>query len=144
MAGRADQSEYCAHPGHYGQVWFAQQEDGTYPAKEFWDGLTEKQRAGFSVLFQTITSNTRLQLFNHQFFNQIKDDLWEFKRNNFQMRIFCFRRGTIWYLVCGIGGKKEDQIKPGDVKRAIEMKESAQRKLDASATKRPVSGRGGR
>jgi len=119
MAGPDEkQPSRCAHAGSCGAVWFAQVGDGSFPAQEFWDDLTSKQQAKFLSLFATITNEPTLRLCNRQQFKQVDGDLFEFKRNDIQMRIFAFRAKNCWYLVSGLRGKKEDELPAGDVQRA--------------------------
>jgi hypothetical protein len=111
--------------GRHGDVAFAVLADDRAPAKEFFDGLLVGEKAKFSSLFQAITDNPNLQLFNRQQFKHLEGDLFEFKRNDIKMRIFAFREGRCWYLVSGLRGKKEDQLPPRVVDEAIEFVKSA-------------------
>ncbi len=70
------------------------------------------------ALFTQIASDQRLQLQNREKFKQVEGDLFEFKLNSEKMRLFAFRHRMTWYLVCGMSGKKENQLPPAEVERA--------------------------
>jgi hypothetical protein len=133
MKGQPDKPEYrLAVPrGTFGCVRFARTTSGEEPAFMFWEQeMNTKQQAAFATLFRMIVSNNNLQLPNRQKFRQVVGELFEFKSNAHQMRIFCFRRHDSWYLTSGFSEKKEDDLPPGEVKRAIEIMENCQKELD--------------
>jgi hypothetical protein len=124
MALRADKPEYrpALPRGPYGAVKYGRTGDGTEHAWEFWQNRMNSQaRSAFGTLFRMITSSRSLQIFNRQKFKQVEGDLYEFKSNAHQMRIFCFRRGDTWYLTSGLDGKKEDDLPRGETQRALEI-----------------------
>lgn len=118
-----------AHKGPYGSVVFAVAPDGSCPAKEFWDALLQSAQTKFMALFMKITQDPNLHLRNREQFKQVKGDLWEFKCNSIQMRMFTFRHENRWYLVHGFKGKKENKLPPREVKRAFNAMKDAKRAL---------------
>lgn len=80
-------------------------------------------------LFKYITSDPSLQLRNRTQFKVVEGDLFEFKRNDLQMRLFAFRDSKIWYLLCGLTGKKENELPPGEVRRALDLLKKAKEHL---------------
>lgn len=132
-----DETEYkgpCP-AGTYGSVLFGRSQDGTHDAKDFWDKLTIQQKAAFLALFGMISNDRNLQLNNRQKFKLVEGKLYEFKSNTHQMRIFCFRDGSSWYLTSGFAGKKEDDLPAGEVKKAIEIMENCAASLSAYKSK---------
>lgn len=137
MSGPGEKSTpRIAHQGRCGSIVFAQVRNGTYPSQEFWDLLGPSEQAKFMAQFRAITDNPQLQLRNRQQFKPVEGELFEFKRNDLQMRIFTFRRGNSWYLVSGLTGKKEDDLPEGDVARAKTLMQEAQERLNL-----PVKGK---
>lgn len=132
MHGTSDsQPAHCAHLGRYGSVRFAQVQDGSYPAEEFWSELSTDEKAKFMSQFRAITDSPSLQLRNRRQFKQVDGDLFEFKRNDLQMRVFAFRHRERWYLLSGLIGKKEDDLPPGEVKRALALMSQAKARIAA-------------
>lgn len=123
----------CVFRGRYGEVRFARLPDGTCPSKDFFENLPESSRAKaeakFMSLFKYITSDPSLQLRNRTQFKVVEGDLFEFKRNDLQMRLFAFRDSKIWYLLCGLTGKKENELPPGEVRRALDLLKKAKEHL---------------
>lgn len=122
-------SRYLVHKGQYGCVEFARMPDGTVPAGEFWSQLSEGQKAKFLSLFARIASDPHLRLNNRQQFKQVEGDLYEFKRNDIQMRVFAFRHGSRWLLVWGFVGKKENKLPAGEVARALDRMQRARQAM---------------
>ena len=92
---REEPSERVAHNGVHGRVAYARMPDGSYPAQEFFNSLGVQERAKFVSQFMAITADRNLQFRNRQQFRQVKDDLFEFKRNDIQMRLFTFRHNCL-------------------------------------------------
>lgn len=120
MAGRDEKADYrlAFSAGAYGSVKFGRTADGREPAWEFWQQMSVKQQAAFGTLFGMISNDSRLYITNRQKFKQIEGDLYAFKANTHQMRIFCFRHLNTWYVTSVFAEKKEDEIPPGEVQRA--------------------------
>jgi hypothetical protein len=116
--------------GRYGEVRCAKMSDGSSPSRDFCQKLRPKDLISFQTLFRCITDDPKLQIPSRELFSQIEGQLWEFKRSGKKkMRIFTFRDRHVWWLVYGISGKKEDEIDPGEVKRAKKYMEDAMRVL---------------
>jgi hypothetical protein len=119
----------CVFRGRYGEVRFARLPDGTCPSKDFFEKLPRSSQAKFMSLFNSITSDSSLRLLNRTQFKVVEGNLFEFKRNDLQMRLFAFRDSKTWYLLCGLTGKKENELPPGEVRRALVLLEQAKRLL---------------
>lgn len=109
-APRADMPQTVLADSRYGSVRFARTSDGSCPALEFWNGLPKGSQAKFLSLFRAICSSPQLVLYNQRQFKLVEGKTFEFKRNDIQSRIFCFRYGSCWYLVSGFSEKKEDAL----------------------------------
>lgn len=99
--------------------------------------MTLQQQAAFNTLFGMISNDPRLYITNHQKFKQVEGELYAFKANTHQMRIFCFRHLKTWYVTSVFAEKKEDEIPPGEVQRAkkimVDCKAELERFLAARA-----------
>lgn len=115
--------------GLHGSVIYARLPDGTSPSREFFNSLSIGERTKFLSIFSSLLNNATLRHNNRQQFRQVEGELFEFKRNDLQMRIFAFRAGKVWYLIRGLSGKKEDALPPGEVKRALRDLASAKQYL---------------
>lgn len=120
MPDTGEGQDGCVFPGQYGQVRFARAADGSFMVKPVWDTESKQWQKAFMVRFVAITSEPTLRLVNTEHFKQVEGDLYEFKHNGQQSRIFTFRDGQCWYLVDTFTEKKEDDLPPGVVKRARE------------------------
>ena len=131
--------EGCVYLGRHGQVRFARARCGTLMAKPDWDMQTAKWKSAFMARFINITSNQSLRLTSPQHFKQVEGELFEFKHNGHKSRIFCFRRENAWYLVDVFTQKKEDDLPPGVVRRALDLVEEAQQVLDFRTVRRKTT-----
>jgi hypothetical protein len=143
MSEPADKLSYrhALPPGQCGHVCFGRQQDGVEPAWDFWQGIKVSQQASFLTLFRMIVNSTTLELKNRQKFKKVEGLLYEFKSNTHQMRIFCFRHEQCWYLTSGLAGKKEDDLPPGEVKRALAIMDDCRAELACSARTVALQGR---
>lgn len=97
-------------------------EDGSCPAAEFLEALSERDRQRVDSLFQLM--GERGSINNKEHFKKLEgtDGLFEFKR--FQIRLFCFfAKGSPARLVVTHGViKQSDKHAKADIKRALAIK----------------------
>lgn len=115
----------CVFSGLHGQVKFARATSGSLMVKPEWDKQSKQWKKAFTARFVNITSNKELYLSSREHFKRVQGDLFEFKHNGQKSRIFTFRDGKVWYLVDVFVEKKEDDLPPGVVKRAVDRMEDA-------------------
>ncbi len=92
--------------------------DGSSPAVGFIRNLDDQDRAKVFGLFRML--NPRGELRNREKFKKIDGKLFEFKSH--QIRIPCFRVGSIWVLTHGFI-KKSDEIPPSQITLAERIRE---------------------
>ena len=92
--------------------------DGSYPAGEFLDGLTERDRRKLDVIFEMLGDQGQIR--NKTKFKKVEDAIFEIKSH--QVRIFCFfTRDSRLVLAFGLM-KKRDGHKRKDITKAIKMR----------------------
>lgn len=119
----ADETRIAAF-GTWGTVEWAVDENGESPAREFYDRLSDQDKAKVMVLFQRLADSGRIS--NHEHFKKLGPqagpagrDLWEFKR--FQVRfIGDFRPGRRFIVAHG-ARKKRDNLRREDIEKAVRM-----------------------
>ncbi len=82
--------------------------NGSMPAKEFVEGLSEPDQTKLLVLFRRMAEKGNVP--NRQQFKPVEDKIFEFKKQ--QMRVFCFRKDDRWLLTNGYK-KKRDKLESG-------------------------------
>lgn len=101
--------------------------DGSSPAVEFLDPLTDDKRRKLDTLFERMGDHGELR--NKEKFKKVEDSdgLFEFKSH--QIRVLCFfgtDNGV--YLLLGLI-KKSDKLKKSEVERAEEYRRMAKEQL---------------
>ena len=87
--------------------------NGSMPAKEFVEGLSEPDQTKLLVLFRRMAEKGNVP--NRQQFKPVEDKIFEFKKQ--QMRVFCFRKDDRWLLTNGYK-KKRDKLDRSEIDRA--------------------------
>lgn len=101
--------------------------DGSNPAHEFLESLSEADRRKIDTLFERMGDTGRID--NREKFKKVEgsDGIFEFK--SFQIRIpCCFGRGHNLYLLYGLI-KKTDGLKDSEVRRAEDYRKYAREQL---------------
>ncbi len=98
-------------------IAFALDAAGRCPAKDFLesDEPTKEHKARLATLFRNTAEVGPSQRDVHFKKLEGRDEVCEFKAH--QTRVFTFRDGDVWYLVCGVV-KKKDKHKKADIDRA--------------------------
>jgi hypothetical protein len=104
-----------AYAGVYRHLVYARARDGSYPAKEYFDGLPSNIKNRFAVSFKKLGDTGKL--FNKEQFKVIEGtDFYEFKCHRY--RLICrFIDGGLVLLTNGCE-KKKNKLNPQDIKRA--------------------------
>ena len=112
-----------AASGLRGTVEWAIDSHGGMPARDFFLGLSEEDKAKVLVLFQRLADFWHIS--NREKFKQLGSkagagrDLWEFK--SFQIRLIGnFRPGNRFIIAHGVR-KKGDDLRKADIERAIRI-----------------------
>ena len=87
--------------------------NGSMPAKEFIEGLSEPDQAKILVLFRRMAEKGNVP--NREQFKLVEGKIFEFKKQ--QIRVFCFRKGDRWLLTNGYK-KKRDKLDRSEIDRA--------------------------
>ena len=103
-------------PGPKRTIAFAIRLDGSCPAREFLEGLSDSDESKVANLFRWMADHGEIK--NGQKFKRLDGPIWEFKSH--QIRIPCFQDGTIWVLTHGFR-KKSDQAPKSEVARAHDI-----------------------
>ena len=124
-----ENDDTLVHEGQFGKVRHARMRDQSLPSKTFLDAQSTAARAAFIALCMKITADRTLELRHREKFKQVQGKLYEFKMNNHQLRVFCFRHLDTWYLVDGMAGKKENNLPKKVVDNATEHMNEAREVL---------------
>lgn len=85
-------------------MW-ASRSNGRMPAKEFVEGLSEKEQMKFARVLENISVKGTVS--NHQIFKELKGEgLWEVKQG--QNHLFCFKYGRSWVFTNGYKKTREN------------------------------------
>ena len=99
--------------GNLRTIEYAIRANGSMPAKEFIEGLSEPDQAKILVLFRRMAEKGDLP--NREQFKLVKGKIFEFKKQ--QIRVFCFRKEERWLLTNGYK-KKRDKLDRSEIDRA--------------------------
>lgn len=94
-------------------IEYAVRTDGSMPAKEFVEGLDEADQLKLIALFCRMAEKGSIS--NQLQFKKIRGSIFEFKKQ--QMRVFCFRHGSRWFLTNGYK-KKAQKLRMSEIDRA--------------------------
>jgi phage-related protein len=97
--------------------------NGAKPAKEFADGLTQKEQVKLTIVLRKLLDEGNV--WNKEKFKKLEGPIWELKAD--KNRILCFQQGDTWFLTNGF--KKDTQrTKRGYIDLALKiMKEQIAR-----------------
>ena len=115
--------------GQRRSIWAYRGVDGVAPAKQFLDGLDATTRARYALRFNKMCIDGQLRGQDwHKWDgkkNKGAEKLGAFKDIASKTRIPCFPEGDPGVLVLthGFGGKKENDIDPQEVNKAIKIRE---------------------
>ena len=99
--------------GNLRTIEYAIRANGSMPAKEFIEGLSEPDQAKILVLFRRMAEKGNVP--NREQFKLVEGKIFEFKKQ--QIRVFCFRKGDRWLLTNGYK-KKRDKLDRSEIDRA--------------------------
>jgi hypothetical protein len=119
--------------GNWGAVALAVLEDGSCPAREFIESLSEGDLMKLLALLKRAADMGPININNREKFKKLENDLFEFKV--FQIRIPCFYDGRSIVLTHGFK-KKQDDIPPAEIKRARRIKDESTQANKSSQKKR--------
>jgi len=107
-------------------IEFAENSKGRKFADEFLEGLDDRVAVKFRALFAELLDSERGYIPNTQKMQKLKGDsgIWELKakaRRIGNFRIFCFQKGSTWFLTHGFPKKKE-RTRREEIKRAVGIK----------------------
>lgn len=103
-------------PGRTCSVWWADDASGHFRARDYFDNLTDPERAKFEALFRRLADDGRI--LNRELFAKESANIYCFKRG--KLRMTCFRQGSDWMLLHGF---KKKTNKDKRLKREIETAE---------------------
>ena len=98
---RDAESQLLVATGDWGQVRYAVRQNGTCPARDFIDQLSDSDRAKLAALFDRMAAVGQIR--NREKFKKVEGAIFEFK--SFQIRIGCFQHGRVWFLTHGFQKK---------------------------------------
>jgi hypothetical protein len=102
------------------KIYCYRSQDGSCQPMEFLNSTTTQARASFAHLFKC---HCQGHILRGERWHKLEDDLWEYKDNSSQTRIIhAMEEGNVVILLYGFGGKKENKIKPGHIKQALDLK----------------------
>ncbi len=87
--------------------------NGSMPAKEFVEGLSEPDQRKILVLFRRMAEKGNVP--NREQFKKVENKIFEFKKQ--QTRVFCFHKEDRWLLTNGYK-KKRDKLDRSEIDRA--------------------------
>ena len=99
--------------GNQRTIEYAIRTNGSMPAMEFVEGLSDSDQTKMAVLFDRMAQHGNAP--NPKQFKPVRGKIFEFKKH--QIRVFCFRKGDRWLLTNGYK-KKRDRLDQGEVDRA--------------------------
>lgn len=105
--------------------------NGSMPAKDFIEGLEEKEQRKLAVLFQRMADTGRIS--NREQFKLVRGKLYEFKR--YQTRVGCFRIQDRWVLTHGFI-KKTDRWPRSQIERGERIMEEHLKRENATSSKK--------
>jgi hypothetical protein len=108
-----------AYPGQRFTIVYAISADQQSPGEEFYDGLSDSDKAKLNKLFEVLGDHGKIS--NKEKFKKIEDtEFFEFK--SFQIRMPCFfSPGQLVIITHGFV-KKGDKIPPAEIRRAERIK----------------------
>ena len=118
--------------GNLRTIEYAVRANGSMPAKDFIEGLDDRELRRLDTLFRRMADTGRIH--NNEQFKQVEVKIYEFKRH--QIRLGCFQVGDRWRLTHGFV-KKSPKWPKSEIARA---KQIMQEDLDRDTDKR-IKGR---
>jgi hypothetical protein len=110
---RDAESQLLVATGDWGQVRYAVRQNGTCPAKDFIDQLSDTDSTKLAAMFDLMAAVGQIK--NREKFKKVEGPIFEFK--SFQIRIGCFQHGRVWFLTHGFQ-KKANRWRRAELDRA--------------------------
>ena len=98
--------------GNQRTIEYATCANGSMPAKEFIEGLSERDQRKILALFRRMADKGNVP--NTEQFKLVEGKIFEFKKQ--QIRVFCFRKDDRWLLTNGYK-KKRDKLDRSEIDR---------------------------
>jgi hypothetical protein len=84
-------------PGRSCSLWWADDASGHFRARDYFNDLSDAERAKFDALFRRLAEEGRIR--NPEHFTKESVHIYCFKRG--KLRITCFQEGSDWMLLHG-------------------------------------------
>jgi len=112
MASCDDDTSVAVH-GRKRTIQYAMCANGSMPAKEFVESLSQGEQTKLAVLFKRMADTGEIR--NREQYKKVEGDIWEFKRH--QVRVMCFQVRKRVILTHGFR-KKANRTPRSEIERA--------------------------